>query len=565
NGGAFLTADGNLSTTARQSLTLGNSSSYNTTGNVLINPNGTGNVGIGTTTPEVQLDVVGNFYLTTQNSGDGIRLYSPDQSKRLDFAWDGGNMVFGATGQSLVLSASDYYFAGGGDITLGGSSLFGTDIDNGDLILDSNSTSNKGDVFINPSGGAVGVGTTTALATLDIRGNSGTTPFASFSGQTAKAGLIIDNNGVGDLFTASKSGATKFVVTNSGDVGIGTSTPGFNLHVVDGDSAGHITIEGYGSTSRGGNFVGRGAQGTVNSPSALLSGDLMTQLSGVGYGDTGFSTTRAAITMNAAENWSDSSQGTSMSFHTTATGSTSIQERMRITTEGDLLLGGTTTSANIDGNGLVAYGAICADDSLDTADDCVDNTRNAGTVYGITSSFTIDDIAENFPTLDSSLEAGDIVMLDYQAKPATADDSYETEFVKKGDTPYGSKLLGAISQKPGVLLGGHGQNNDPRSVKEVAVALSGRIPLKITTQNGSVQPGDLVTASNIAGVGMKATQAGFVIGRALEAYENPDPNAVGKIMVFVNNTWYDPRVQMNDSGNVAVEGKSLSSETLPSS
>ncbi|MGH9857448.1 MAG: beta strand repeat-containing protein, partial [Acidobacteriota bacterium] len=60
NNAAYLTGDGTLATTNRGTLTLGNSSTYNTTGNVLINPNGTGNVGIGTTAPIAKLHVAAN-------------------------------------------------------------------------------------------------------------------------------------------------------------------------------------------------------------------------------------------------------------------------------------------------------------------------------------------------------------------------------------------------------------------------------------------------------------------------------------------------------------------------
>src|SRR6185369_3381692 len=41
---------------------------------------------------------------------------------------------------------------------------------------------------------------------------------ASLSGNTSFVSLVVDNNGVGDLFAASKSGQTKFAVLNSGNL-----------------------------------------------------------------------------------------------------------------------------------------------------------------------------------------------------------------------------------------------------------------------------------------------------------------------------------------------------------
>ncbi|MBI2442391.1 MAG: hypothetical protein HYV40_00595, partial [Candidatus Levybacteria bacterium] len=73
--------------------------------------------------------------------------------------------------------------------------------------------------------GSVGINSTSPLATLDVRGNSGTLPIASFSGTTSFAGLIVDNTGLGDIFTASSSGLNRFVVKQSGNVGIGTTNP----------------------------------------------------------------------------------------------------------------------------------------------------------------------------------------------------------------------------------------------------------------------------------------------------------------------------------------------------
>ncbi|HLE48842.1 MAG TPA: hypothetical protein VI819_02305, partial [Patescibacteria group bacterium] len=220
-----------------------------------------------------------------------------------------------------------------------------------------------------------------------------------------------------------------------------------------------------------------------------------------------------------------------------------------ITDTGDVVLG-ATDATNIGGSGLLAYGAVCADDTVDSADDCIDAARTAGTVYGITSQFDIDDIAENFPTMDESIDTGDIVSLDYQAIPDGAGDNYEGEFVKKAVNGDRNQILGAISQRAGVLLGGFNQDNDPRSVKEAKVALAGRIPVKVNSQNGNINPGDPITISSVAGVGAKATSAGYLVGVALGKYENTDPSETGTVMVFINRTWFDPAIAFDQNGYV---------------
>src|SRR6185503_3691402 len=68
------------------------------------------------------------------------------------------------------------------------------------------------------NGQRVGIGTTASLAQLDVRGQVATIPIASFSGATTNAAEIVDQSGSGDLFTASKSGASKFTITNAGNI-----------------------------------------------------------------------------------------------------------------------------------------------------------------------------------------------------------------------------------------------------------------------------------------------------------------------------------------------------------
>ena len=67
-----------------------------------------------------------------------------------------------------------------------------------------------------------------------------------------------------------------------------------------------------------------------------------------------------------------------------------------------------------------------------------------------------------------------------------------------------------------------------------AVALAGRVPVKVDASFGSIVPGDSLTSSPVPGVAMKATRPGPVIGTALEAHSG----GAGVIEVFVHRGWY---------------------------
>jgi len=88
-----------------------------------------------------------------------------------------------------------------------------------------------------------------------------------------------------------------------------------------------------------------------------------------------------------------------------------------------------------------------------------------------------------------------------------------------------------------------------------AVALAGRLPVKVSTENGTIAIGDVLTsASSTSGVAMKATKAGRVIGIALESLVQCSNETMEqcKIMVFVNPHWIgnDLSVGQDDSGQI---------------
>ncbi len=141
------------------------------------------------------------------------------------------------------------------------------------------------------------------------------------------------------------------------------------------------------------------------------------------------------------------------------------------------------------------------------------------------------DVAENYPS-NEALTPGDVVGLDPD----------QIGFVKKTNGSYETNLMGVVSTAPGLTLGGVDGEN-----MQYPVALTGRVPVKVSLINGEIKAGDLITSSNLAGLGMKATSSGSVIGKALEplsieqaqACGESYPNQLcGRIMVLINISWY---------------------------
>lgn len=158
------------------------------------------------------------------------------------------------------------------------------------------------------------------------------------------------------------------------------------------------------------------------------------------------------------------------------------------------------------------------------------------------------DIAEGFETLGQFLEPGDIIVPHPTYVGA----------IDKSTTPYQKEMIGIISTRPSLNLDGYTDPITSLTKKKAPVALSGVVPTKVSTINGQIMIGDPITSSNIPGVGMKATQAGPIIGKALEPFDEtqgepcPDnPNyKCGKIQVFVNLGWYDPSAFITDAGEL---------------
>jgi hypothetical protein len=58
----------------------------------------------------------------------------------------------------------------------------------------------------------------------------------------------------------------------------------------------------------------------------------------------------------------------------------------------------------------------------------------------------------------------------------------------------------------------------------------GETLVRVTNKNGEIKKGDFITSSNKPGVGQKATESGYVVGKALEDFNQEE----GLILVFVD-------------------------------
>jgi hypothetical protein len=203
--------------------------------------------------------------------------------------------------------------------------------------------------------------------------------------------------------------------------------------------------------------------------------------------------------------------------------------------------------------------------------------RAGGLVSGIAATAYVDsvrvipqattnavDIAENY-FASAQLPPGTIVQIspvnDSAVERATAS----------------AAIIGIVSTNPAMTLGSGIADESMLT----PVAISGRVPAIVSNENGAIGNGDAVTSSSIPGVGTKAVNAGMTVGKALEpfaptdaacpvaaspdsivwpaddgtnttkpCFKLPDPSDpsgqahifVGKIMTFINVTWFAPAV-----------------------
>lgn len=205
---------------------------------------------------------------------------------------------------------------------------------------------------------------------------------------------------------------------------------------------------------------------------------------------------------------------------------------------------------------------------------CTTSFTNAS---GITSC---SDVAEVYDS-DENLQKGDVLRITGEHKVGKTTRVYD-------------RIIGVYSTSPGILVGGDARIGGDEEVNlpqgKAPVALVGRVPTKVSTENGPIAVGDYLTSSSTPGVAMKATRPGPTVGKALEAFncnsvigsqssvvgngstssqltgqqttdqpisENGQPktdnSCSGKILTFVNVSYADPTMDLTTLTLVPVD------------
>jgi Chaperone of endosialidase len=338
----------------------------------------TGAVGIGTTTPLDQLHlrftntngaITG---LAVQNLGNTTASYSGmlfyDQNGALG-QFQGFNNVTHeyrinniATNPSINFmtgSLSRFFVSSNGNIgigtTLPGATLEVSNVvqgtSNGNLAVSTFGNTNFGSAFF----GRKARGTTAAptavlsgdlLATFGGRGHTGT----AFSGDAGSIRVIATENWTDSArgtrlgFVTTPNGTNtplvRMFLDPNGRLGMGTNSPSSVVEVVrDGEEADFRATSFDAGGGAESSFQVRHARGTLGAPSAVQLGDELGFFAMTGYGATGFGEFGGGLVGLAAENWTDTAQGTALLLAVTPNGTNQAEGNVVVLPGGNVGIG----------------------------------------------------------------------------------------------------------------------------------------------------------------------------------------------------------------------------------
>ncbi|MBW3538600.1 DUF2190 family protein, partial [Candidatus Parcubacteria bacterium] len=454
-------------------------------GTVLFNVQGNGNVGIGTGGPSQKLTVQSGNILNTANSTtltNGGALNSGDLILQGYYDSDATTAVVAS---ARNMSLRSVISAAGSErlVVLSNAGIELASFDGANQRVGIG-TSSPGARLHVVGANATGTSGANAAQTLQVTGGTGGTGASSGTpGTGGSGGLLALQGGTGGTGGDNTGGGA------TGAGGEGGTGSHINLTGGTGGNGGLGTSDcggACGSTGgKGGDITLQGGAGGIGEAGALGGngnrGHVLLQTSG---GNVGIGTSAPASKLDVYNNTAISNVNI---FRILSDVGSVGNVKLRVDSEGDLFLDGTITAAA--------------------------TTITAGAA----------DVAEEYNVTDDA-EPGDIVMAQGGVNVGKTQGSYE------------GAILGVVSTKPGLTLSLRDQSGAPTTANPKPIALVGRVPVKVSNENGAIAIGDPLTSSSIPGVATKATAPGVIIGRALEPFSGER----GVVEVFVTTGYYNP-------------------------
>jgi len=140
------------------------------------------------------------------------------------------------------------------------------------------------------------------------------------------------------------------------------------------------------------------------------------------------------------------------------------------------------------------------------------NVFSDSAYYGQSFKSRAADVAEWVP-VSEPVEPGDVLELDPD----------NPGHYRKSRSAYSTLVAGVVSTEPGFVLGLSSTTDDsrPETGDSVLLALLGIVPVKVTNEGGSIEPGDLLVSSSTPGYAMRwdpgSGESYNFIGKALGA------------------------------------------------
>ena len=533
----------------------------------------TGNVGIGTSTPDFNLTFSG-----TSNQTIGMGRAATGAGNDLTIEAGGGQSGVESNGGGLILSSGKAYR------------------DNSSADGNYSTISFKTTGKLQPVAGLVPIGfpdDVLPTTKMTILGNGR----VGIGSTTPSAMLTVQASGIGDLFNlTSTTSASLLRVTDLGNVGIGTTTPQAKLSLqnLTLDGAGVSGIDQYlvttNSVDAAVQFGNRSYISASNTATTTLVGNMYRVADNTTFGNTirglevqsyvgsntqgentalsgfartfgvrgstegdagalyepagGFFETNGSTQGNAIRGYSGSvttanllalyqdtsaftGTGLEMDFGNgggsfSGAGSKFIDlqnagtSKFQVYQDGVTSIIGTTTIGTGDTSQMaglqIGYGGLCVDNDGSCASTVL------GRISSVSSFTGNSDLAEMYFS-SQALTPGEMVVADGFLS------------VRRATGAAGEQILGVVSTKPGLLLG-----SDDTSLRAgqtgYPLALSGRVPVQLSNENGDIAVGDPLALSSLPGVAMKARNGDVIVGYALEAFDGTRAYTDGYINQF---------------------------------